>query len=222
MGKFMIKGLLKLGGFLVRNVVGKTGKTKTLVKSVPTEELFCHKYWKMVKDNGKLTCQGQKSVDLGEYLHSINHHFIHSPYPKMIDEIQPQVGLTPRQIISKTDLDFKRLLPTEEDMHVYRCIGEKPEFFSEYASYKKAFNVKKGDVITMREYAYAAESEAYARNFLPNNKGILYDIEVPKGSKISRYGDIIFPRSSKFECIDTKNIISADENYKLVKLRYLT
>lgn len=218
----MIKRLFKVGSTVVRKIVGKTKKSQSLLKAIPSEELFCHKYWKMAAESGKLNSNGRKSVELSEYLHSINHHLIKSPYPKMINEIQPQIGLTPRQIITKTDLDFRRLVPTEEDMHVYRCIGEKPEFFSEYPLYQKALNVKKGDVIMMREYAYAAEAEAYSKNFLANNRGILYDIEVPKGSRISRAGDVVFPRSSRFECLDTKDIITADENYKLVKLRYLT
>lgn len=217
----MIKSLFKFGSAIVGKIAWKTRKTQRVLKSLPSEELFCHKYWEMAEESGRLNSNGRKSVELSEYLHSINHHLIKSPYPKTINEIQPQVGLTPRQIITKTDFDFRRLVPIEEDMHVYRCIGEKPEFFSEYPLYQKALKVKKGDVIMMREYAYAAETEAYSKNFLANNKGILYDIEVPKGSRISRAGDVVFPRSSRFECLDTRDIITEDANYKLVKLRYL-
>ena len=161
------------------------------------------------------------------YLNSINHNFIIPGQPKLMDSVHWQTNMTPREMISMTDFEFKRLKPLEQKMYVYRAIGEKPEFFSEYKLYQKARDIQKGDVMMMREYAYATSDPSYAQVYLTNNKGILYEIEVPEGAKISRIGDIgskdevVFPRASKFECTDVKQIKDAENDYTLVKLKYL-
>ena len=54
----------------------------------------------------------------------------------------------------------------------------------------------------------------------------VYEIEVPKNSRVSRTGnetcdEIVFPRSSQFECIGTERIKDADKDYLHVKLRYI-
>ena len=135
-------------------------------------------------------------------------------------------GLMPKEMISLSDMEFKRLKLIEAPITAFRCIGEKPDFFSEYKLYQKRFNIKKGDIINMREYAYATSDITYARGYLTNNKGILYEIEIPAGARISVKGiginnEIVFPRSSRFECLDTKRIKNNEESYVCVKLRYI-
>ena len=66
----MIKRLFKVGSTVVRKIVGKTKKSQSLLKAIPSEDLFCHKYWKMAAESGKLNSNGRKSVELSEYLHS--------------------------------------------------------------------------------------------------------------------------------------------------------
>ena len=78
----------------------------------------------------------------------------------------------------------------------------------------------------MREYAYATSDIEYARGYLTNDKGILYDIEIPVGARVSLKGygvnnEIVFPRSSKFECVGTQRVKSQEEDYLCVKLRYV-
>lgn len=115
----------------------------------------------------------------------------------------------------------------EQKLNVYRCIGEKPDCFSEYPLYLKRLGVKKGDIIDMKEYAYATSDISYAKVYMPNNRGVLYEIEVPKGAKVSRTGiigeqdEIVFPRSSKFECVDVKQVKDVNNDYLNVKLKYI-
>lgn len=84
----------------------KSGADKPLVR---TEDLFCHKYWAdAVKE--RVICQSNKeSVSLHGQLHGINHHFIFSHHPKHIDMKFMHTGLTPREMISVTDPEFKTL-----------------------------------------------------------------------------------------------------------------
>ena len=110
-------------------------------------------------------------------------------------------------------------------IHAFRSIGEKPDFFSEYKLYKKRLDIKKGETIDMKEYAYATSDIDYARGYLTNNKGILYDIEIPKGSKVSVTGantatnEVVFPRSSKFECVGKEHVKDANNDYVKIKLK---
>lgn len=193
------------------------------IKQSGNSSLYCQQYWKdalaegLVKRNGK-----ESSVSLHGYLNSINHHFINSPNPKAMDEISSFTKMTPRDMIWKTDFEFKSLKPLEEPLKAYRCIGEKPDFFSEYPLYLKRLNTKKGDIIDMKEYAYATSDINYAKGYLTNDKGIIYEINIPEKARVSVKGyginnEIVFPRSSRFECIGTEQ----KGDSKIIKLKYL-
>lgn len=211
--------------------LGKTSKvganvSKTL-KETPPKELFCQKYWKDALDEKLIINSNKTSVQNHGLLNGINHHLILSPYPKQMDMKACNSNLTVREMIRETDFEFKSLKPTTKKMITYRCIGEKPEFFSEYKMYQKAKNIKKGDIITMREYAYATSNKNYAEVYLPDKRGIYYEIEIPEGSRVSRIGElgsndeVVFPRSSQFECLDTSHIKDGTSDYILIKLRYI-
>lgn len=193
----------------------------------PQKKLFCDEYWELAKDCNVIKESNKESVPMHGHLNGINHHFINSPYPKHMDQKAINSDLTVREMIRETDFDFKSLKPTEEKLYVYRCIGEKPNFFTEYKQYLKALNTQKGNLITMREYAYATSDKNYASIYLNNNKGIRYEIEIPKGARVSRVGqigsndEIVFPRSSKFECLGTQKVKDADNDYTIIKLKYL-
>lgn len=211
------------------NMCQKASKIKPAVDKslVKTKDLFCHQYWADARKEGVIFQSNKESVSLHGQLHGINHHFILSPYPKQMDMKFMNTGLTPREMISISDTEFKTLKPLEQKLNVYRCIGEKPDFFSEYPLYLKRLGIKKGDVIDMKEYAYATSDISYAKVYMPNNRGVLYEIEVPKGAKVSRTGivgdqdEIVFPRSSKFECVDVKQVKDANNDYLNVKLKYI-
>lgn len=216
------KGFLKSSNFLGKASSG----TKNMAK-VSEKPLFCHEYWAAAKANGLVKNSNNKSVKMHEYLNSINHHFLISAYPEQMNLVHPQTNKTVRRMISETDFEFKSLLPTTENHTVFRAIGEKPEFFSEFKFYEKARRVKPGDIINMNEYAYATSDINYAKGYLPNDRGILYRMEIPETAKVSRIGELgktdefVFPRSSKWECTGVSNIKNADADYLLVDCRYI-
>ena len=47
--------------------------------------------------------------------------------------------------------------------------------------------------------------------------GLLYEITVPRGAKLSKKSNYIFPRYSKFECTGVED----QKDYRLIKLKYL-
>lgn len=200
----------------------KTPSLKSLQK-----DTFCHKYWQQIKSEGLLKKSEQSSVKLHGYLNGINHHLITGVSPKNMDIEFMLLGLTPRDMITLTDVEFKSLKPTTKTIQVFRSIGEKPDFFSVYKLYKKRLDIKEGEIIDMKEYAYATSDINYAKDYLTNNKGILYDIEIPKGSRVSITGDntatneVVFPRSSKFVCVGKEHVKDANNDYAIIKLRYV-
>ena len=84
----------------------KSGADKPLVR---TEDLFCHKYWADARKERVISQSNKESVSLHGQLHGINHHFIFSPYPKQMDMKFMNTVLTPREMISIADTEFKTL-----------------------------------------------------------------------------------------------------------------
>ena len=84
----------------------KSGADKPLVR---TEDLFCHKYWADARKERVIFQSNKENVSLHGQLHGINHHFIFSPYPKQMDMKFMNTVLTPREMISIADTEFKTL-----------------------------------------------------------------------------------------------------------------
>lgn len=194
--------------------------------SKKVEPLFCEEYWAWAKKNRLIRNGNKTSVRLHGELNSINHHF-HKSHPESMDVPAGRENLTPKEIITQTDLEFKGLKPTEKAVTAFRAVGEKPEFLSTYKLYEKAKHVKVGEKFRMSEYSYFSSDITYANGYLTNNKGILYEIEFPAKSRISRIGtfgardEIVTPRSSEFLCTNVEHIKNAKEDYLLVKGKYI-
>lgn len=206
--------MVNIAALGVKNAL-KTKVTKNI-------EPFCQKWWKEV-DLRYYKCRSG-NVTYHGYLNGINHHLTTGANPSGLKEKFFSTGISPKEMIEISDAEFKMLPKTTEKIRAFRCIGEKPEFFKQdYARYTKSLQVKKGDIITMPEYAYATSDINYAKVYLPNDKGIIYDIEIPVGSRISLTGqgsnnEIVFPRASKFECIGKEELNGA----VIIKLKYIT
>ena len=202
----------------ITSITSKIPIKKFASKNVET---FCQKWWKDVdlrhykRHYGSVTHHG--------HLNGINHHLTTGANPKGLKEIFFGTGITPKDMIEITDAEFKTLPKTKEKIRAFRCVGEKPEFFKQdYARFNKSIQVKKGDIVTMPEYAYATSDINYAKVYLPNDKGIIYDIEIPTGSRVSLTGqginnEIVFPRASRFECLGKEEI----NGVTTIKLKYI-
>lgn len=197
---------------------------KNALKTTVTKNIepFCQKWWKEV-DLRYYKCRSG-NVTYHGYLNGINHHLTTGANPSGLKEKFFSTGISPKEMIEISDAEFKMLPKTTEKIRAFRCVGEKPEFFKQdYARYTKSLQVKKGDIITMPEYAYATSDINYAKVYLPNDRGIIYDIEIPAGSRISLTGqginnEIVFPRASNFECIGKEEL----NGKTIIRLKYIT
>ena len=184
---------------------------------------FCQDYFQTT--NFRAFKPRKTSVKYHGYLNAINHLLINGGNLNALETPLTGLGLdvSPKELIKITDFQFKLLPKTSEPIVAYRCVGEKPEFFKrEYARYLKSINVQKGDIVTMPEYAYSTSDINYAKVYLPNDKGIIYEIEYPIGSRISITGlgknnEITAPRCSRYECLD----INTQGDVTKIRLKYI-
>lgn len=207
-----------------------TAKTLPNNEKDTKKQPLCYEVWEAEKEVGGLRKIYSRSVKNHGSLHTFNHLLIKGGNRKdFTEKVSLLDNKSVNDVMIESDIEFKRLKPTQEKLTVYRCVGEKPSFFSEYKMYQKRYNTKPGDIIYMPEYAYAASDEGYAKCFMSDKNGILYEIEVPEGSRVSLTGDIkqgkmppgnecVFPRASKFLCTDRKIMQNGNVH---IKLKYI-
>lgn len=182
------------------------------------EKLFCERYWNHVLKKNK----NMKKIDrvsTGFDITDANNYLLGCCGRGYLSKFRKSVGMNIDKFIACSDLEFKFLKPTKEPLTLWRGIGT-PDYGNNsfpQVLFEKSLKTQKGDIVYMPEYAYASASREYSEFYTKMDGGILYQIEVPKGAKISRANEYIFPRYSKFECIGTEEI----ENGKLIKLRYI-
>ena len=203
-----------------------------------TKPLFCEQYWQnIIKKtrlneehkthvSGSLVYSVNNRLDTSGYdfIHDINKYFINGLPKKSIENLNVPLY----QYIAQTDKEFKELAPTNEPMILWRGVSVPEKKARRYPRFEQAYNRKTGDIVYMPEYAYATDKKnialvytlLHARDNYPHNS-IVYEIHVPKGSKISKSRHYIFPRSSRFECMDTQEIEENGYKYKLITVQYI-
>lgn len=196
---------------------------------------FCHQYWAAMQKERQLRPYPHKTVEHHGQFNGFNHLFVKGRVSYGFEAPAFNVGegeLLIKDVVREADRQFKCLKPTNEPVTVYRCVGEKPPFFEQETKlYNKLFNTKKGDVIMMPEYPYAAGGTQYSDVYKGwEGRGTTLEIEVPKGARVSHSGDIkdgkldswgaecVFPRSSRFEVLESK-VLEDGSCHK--KVRYL-
>ena len=187
-------------------------------QKIHTNEHFCQKVL-----GQKVPNYNKKFIEFHDEINQINPALVNPSCPVNLDEtfIDGCIRkITGREMITRTDFQFRSLIPTEQEIISYRGISKKPDFFKvESKLYKKILNCKKNDIITMNEYAYSAEDIEYAKRFAPNDEGILYRMKIPPKARVSRYGgEIVFPRNSKFKVLNKEkqgNLTIFDVEYIL-------
>ena len=178
------------------------------------KNLFCTQYWEKVKK-----FRGRNNIT-GDLSYSFDLPEVNKIITGAMDNYNFESPM--QEIIKTTDLEFKLFKPLRKKTVLWRGIPDKTagEPLSVARLFNKCLNLKTGDKIMMPEYAYASDAKFYAEAFAKSGGGvgILYEIDVPKGSCISKKN--IFPRCSVFECIS--NEICKDKGYRHIKLKYLS
>lgn len=188
---------------------------KPVFQNTQQTKLICQQYWERVLKDAKplLTT----NIVHHESLTEVNATALIRNYNTGL----PAALL--KQIIRQSDKEFKLLRPLEKDITLWRGVsmpwGREEKYIK---NFEKAYNVKKGDILYMPEYAYASDDKKYASIYATYNKSaILYEIQVPKGAKISQTWAYVFPRASKFECLDSIETKTESGTTKLIKLKYI-
>lgn len=123
-------------------------------------------------------------------------------------------------LIRQTDSEFKTLKPTGQRLTLTRGIQQVTnENSPDYKLLQKQKQLKKGDILAMRGYAYAGPKEA-GNPYIDNPYvSIIYEMDVPEKAKLSRdgRGEFIFPRYSRFEVLDNVE----DNGVNKIKLKYI-
>lgn len=177
-------------------IKGKASSDKTIVKT-HHDLVLINRYLNGLKSN----------ISSGKQKMPIN-----CPFKGTVDEF-----------IKTTDAEFKELAPIGKKMTLYRAIFNtaKDKNSAEYlALLKRQKSLKSGDKFVMRGYAYSTPHNTNNPYIESPDTSIIYQIEVPKGARISHdgFGEFIFPRYSACEVIDntlTKNGIN------IIKSRYI-
>lgn len=203
------------------------------MKIYPTNMRFCDYVWKRQIKKGVVKPETQQRL-ISVKEHSLLYGFVNKTLNgiQRIDEhrkfiLQESFELTPQKLIKTTDIEFKNLTPTRRPLKVFRGISYAEHMTPQKTKmYNKAISLKKGDKIRMAEYAYSSEDKNYANMFSSSKNGINYTIIVPQGARVSRisvskngiYDEVVFPRSSEFEC--TEHSIDKNGNHNIL-LRYI-
>ena len=179
-----------------------------------TKHLFCEEY--LARQSIKNLFKPKRLEHVSHYfdLHDVNYlllGYMNSNFNANSKLYADSPPITVKDAISLSDREFKLLKPIRKNLTLWRGI-EGNYVFPE--RFQKAYNAKAGDIIYMPEYAYASELKMHAERFA---NGLLYEITVPRGAKLSKKSNYIFPRYSKFECIGVED----KEDYRLIKLKYL-
>lgn len=182
------------------------------VNKFQNQELFCKKYWERVfSKDCKTVDKLSQSWDIRE----VNQY--------LIGGYKPMGRKNIAGIIAATDKDFKLYKPIEKELILWRGICGAEIYKHPYmeALIEKCKKLKKGDILRMREYAFASDDKTYAQDIYTQDDGILYEITVPKGARIADDWNYRFPRESMFLCTQNDVVKENNKNFRLIKLTYL-
>ena len=181
-------------------------------KTINNKNLLCHQYWQRVLKNNK-TIPNAGRFDFNDANYELM-GLTHKYYAGSLGALIKNNDLV-QKLLSK---------PIKHDIVLWRGITN-PDRFEDTPKYlekmfKKCSNLKKGDVFYMPEYSFWSDNKNLALNYALNN-GILYELQIPKGTKIFEKIYPIFQRASKFSCIKNTEIIKENKKLNHIKLELL-
>ena len=182
------------------------------INKIQNQELFCKKYWRHILSNNTTPT---KNLSQSFYIHEINQYLMNGS--------KPMAGKKASLVIAETDKDFKNFKKTNKELTLWRGICGAEIYNNPYLEklLAQCKELKEGDILRMREYAYASDDKAYAEGIYTQDDGILYEITVPKGAQIADDWNHTFPRESMFLCTQNELVKDKDKKYHLIKLTYL-
>ena len=181
--------------------------------------LLCEQYWKNKPKIRMLKRQnGFDNISFFD-IHDTNHYLVANKFMsrEKIESFTKPYSI--EDVIRITDEDFKRFRPLRNKLTVYRGIRMPDKDNGVlYSRFQQAINLKKGDTFYMPEYAFTAAIETAENYTGVNNKGILFEIELPRGTKTNMESSYhVLPRASKYECVSNEET----DEYYFVKVKLI-
>ena len=183
---------------------------------------LCDLYWNKLRNSGQLSKNTVSSLKHKLEIYDVNNLLIGAN-----NDVSKRIVNNITKIIRDTDIDFRCIKVTKENMTIWRGLRRPIDKESVKKYYEKNLNLKQGDKIRMPGYIYATsdrdEAEMYGNIKLNHFGGILYKINVPPDSPIyqSGAGTFIFPRNSEFLCTNSIAINDANYSHQLICLDYI-
>ena len=181
--------------------------------------LLCEQYWKNKPKLRMLKRQnGFDNISFFD-IHDTNHYLVANKFMSREKIESFTKPYTIEDIIRITDEEFKRLRPLTNKLTVYRGIRMPDKDNGVlYSRFQQTINLKKGDTFYMPEYAFTADIETAENYTGVNNKGILFEIELPRGTKTNMESSYhVLPRASKYECVSNEET----DKYYFVKVKLI-
>lgn len=188
---------------------------KLICPKTKSQELFCQKYWRAVR---------QKAIKSKDYIEE-PHLFDYTSFNRVLLGVAYQ---TPKKYLGKLDLSFKLCEPSAEAYTTWRGVTD-PSFYGldilkDY--FNKCKNIKPGETLYLKEFPYTSkqinEAKFFMSGFATDYVNILFEIEIPKGTPLFSDGiRKVIQRYSKYECVGTKRVKEGDMTYQHIKLKLL-
>lgn len=190
--------------------------------NLPRTNHLCDLYWNRLGISGQLSKNTVSSLKHKLKIYDVNNILIganNNVSKRQVNNIT--------KIIRDTDIDFRCIKTTKENMIIWRGLQRPLDMESTKKYYEKSLNLKQGDKIRIPGYIYATsdrdEAEIWGSIKLNHFGGILYKINVPADSPIyqSGTGTFIFPRNSEFICTNSIAIRDTNHSHQLICLDYI-
>ncbi len=172
--------------------------------------LLCEQYWNHIRKTTKHINKEELTIVSAFDISDVNHYLIGSKYTnqeRIKKLLKPD---TVEEVIAKTDIAIRNSKPLKEDTVFYRGIQIDERDTTPYNRLNSVKKLNQGDTYTTPGYDYVTKMFSLAEFYSKENgKGVLFEINVPKGTKVLRAGSgYVLPRGSKFECVASEDLSS--------------
>ena len=181
--------------------------------------LLCEQYWNHIQKTTKNLTKKELTQVSAFDISDVNNYLIGSKYTnkeRITRLLKPD---TVEEIIAKTDIAIKNSEPLKQDTVFYRGVQVDKRDTTPLNRLNQIKELNSGDTFSTPVYDFVTKVFSLAEYYSKENKkGVLFEINVPKGTKLLRAGGgFVLPRGAKFECISNEN----HTNYKYITVNYL-
>ena len=181
--------------------------------------LLCEQYWNHIRKTTKHINKKELTTVSTFDINDVNNYLIGSKYTseeRITRLLKPD---TVEDVIAKTDIAIKNSESLKQNTVFYRGIQVDTRDKVPFNRLNNIKNLNKGDTFNTPVYDFVTKVFSLAEFFSKENgKGVLLEINVPKGTKVLRTGGgYVLPRGSKFECINNEN----STRYKYITVNLL-